>query len=193
MSDTAPITLQVNLTPDDHTAWFACYLERSPHARKTVRNWQAFLAVVGGVFPIAAGIALVTVCCPEQALGWLAMAYGAGYLLYIAIGFPPRYRKRWLRKYRTLLDSDADPNGFGESTIELGDSEISASTKTGHLTISLARITDTVETSDYLFLFLGKMQALIVPKRGIAPEQFAAFRDALDQRRRVAPTNTPAP
>lgn len=169
-----PPKVTVKLTPEDYMALMRFCDRYTPGGRARMRR----LYLMGLAAYLV--VALVSLRDPEHGLsnprqlalflGSSALFIGAGYYLFLAWLRPTMIRASLVRGSRRLL--------LAPTTMTLEAEQVALENEGGRGHLPWKHLVDVVETDAYLFLVVGKVNAIAVPKRCFdAKADFQAFAD----------------
>lgn len=161
-----PLQAEFDQTLEDVTAFYTSALPRSPVARKQRRTTQIAcpLMLIGG------GLLL----CYFLGYGFppppIWMIYlGAGSLL--AFYFAPNaVHKQQMKQVLRIFQQEDHRKRLGLTKIELRPDGVAAASPIGATIFDWKAISEIVATSEYLFLHLDSLSALMVPRRAFADD-----------------------
>lgn len=179
----ASARMTVDMTADDY-AEFAAYVYRRPELRR--RRYRSHLRF--GVLMIVALLAyLIWQTWDGKGPNWgqllpvyfQGLAVGLGILALLALAYefvlPPLVRMNT----RRMLKKQPDDLFLGRHQLDFGPEGISDSTATASGRMEWSDIRRVEETPQHLYVILGTLQGVIIPKRGQDAATLAAVRAQL--------------
>ncbi len=185
----------VNLTADDY-ADFAAYVYKRPELRR--RRYRSHLRF--GVLMIVALLAyLIWQTWDGKGPNWGAilpvyfqgLAVGLGILALLALAYEYVLPGLVRMNTRRMLAKQPDTLYLGQHELDFGPDGVTDSTASasGHMAWTDVRRVE--ETPEHLYVILGTLQGVIIPKRGQDPATLQAVRAQM--RAHVADTQLLAP
>ncbi len=178
-SESGQARMDVDLTADDY-ADFAAYVYKRPELRR--RRYRSHLRFA--IFMIVALLAyLVWQTWDGQGPNWghllpvyfQGLAVGLGILGVLALAYEYVLPTLVKKNTRRMLARHPDDLFLGRHQLDFGPEGISDSTASASGRMDWADVRRVEETPDHLYVILGTLQGVIIPKRG----QDAATLDAV--------------
>jgi hypothetical protein len=164
-----PLQAEFDQTLDDITAFYNNALPRSPVARRQKRITQI------GCPLLVVGIGLLM--CYLIGYGFPPPPIWLGYIGLIALAViyftPSSVHKQQMKQVLRIFQQEDHRKRLGPTKIELRPDGVAAASPIGATIFDWKAISAIVATSDYVFLHLDSLSALIVPRRAFADD--AAF------------------
>jgi hypothetical protein len=152
------LKVEFNLTKDDYIAFNMYYLENSATIKRTLFIHRYFVSLVFLVLPF-----LLAAVSDVPFMIWLVL-YGLAFILWII--FYPRYfmsitKKRIIK----MIDEGKNSHMFGFRSITLTETGVEETKEHGESKTAWSSIEKVEELQDYLYIFVGSLNAYIVPDR----------------------------
>jgi len=172
--------LEYRVEEGDLLAFLDHHMQHSDAAR-TIRRRQTYgYAVLFAVF------GLVFWFFGETALAGAFLVLGPVWVAWWPVRARQIYRKQALAMYR----EGPNPLFEGPHVLTLDDAGLVATTPRAEARFALTNVQRVVETPDYLFVYLGAMQAFIVPRRRVSKGDVTAFAAQLQRLAGAKPSVT---
>ncbi|MEP6669882.1 MAG: YcxB family protein [Chthoniobacter sp.] len=151
----------------DHDDWISFHRYHysvSPTYRR-MRNYARIMFPVAALFLI--GTHYLNRGFDPVHIGLFTAVSVAWFFLY-----PLWVDRRVIRRTNQFLREGDSSGMFGRREIELLPDTVHIATTKGETTYKAAAITKVVETADALLLYVSSLQAVILPRRKLSPEEF---------------------
>lgn len=157
----------------DYDAFNRHFLDTSPFATRTIRKWQAFLALAG-ILPIA--VIYVTDDTRSVLFAVFTITYVVCYLIYLVTYFPARYRKKWMGRIKQLsTDHPVNAARFGRNRFKIVGDTLETESPLGSSRFHLSKLEKCTVTEKHAFLYIDGQTAIVVPRHGLIEGDFDSF------------------
>lgn len=150
--------LEYNLIKDDYIAFNMHHIETSPTIRKTLLIQQYGVALVFLVIPYF----FSRISGTPMLLSYIV--YGAVFLAWI-LYYPKYFMAVTKRRTLKMIDEGDNSSIYGMQSITLTDKGIEQESNTGESRTAWHAIERIDETREYIYIYIGTMNAYLVPNR----------------------------
>ena len=155
---------QYQLTLDDIVAFSLHHARNSKRTRRRLRRIQAWGVLMALV---------VALMWPKWGLG-LRTLFFAAYALFFSLGYPAYYRWLVKRNTRKVYTEGQNKGSIGNHIIAIDAEGVTEISDVGESHVAWSGIEKIEENENYLFLYVGSLQAHIIPKQAFLNEGEAA-------------------
>lgn len=150
--------VEYNLIKDDYIAFNMHHLETSPTVRKTLLIQQYGVAVLFLIIPYF----FSRISGTPMLLSYIV--YGAIFLAWI-LYYPKYFIAVTKRRILKMIDESDNSSIYGMQSITLTDTGVEQESNTGESKTSWNGIERIDETKEYIYIYIGAMNAYLVPNR----------------------------
>lgn len=156
--------LEYNMIKDDYIAFNMHYIETSPTIKRTLLIQQYGVALVFLIIPYFYSRIVGT----PMLLSYIV--YGAIFLAWI-LYYPKYFMSITKKRTIKMIDEGDNSSIYGMQRITLTDAGIEQESNTGESRTSWSGIERIDETKEYIYIYIGTMNAYLVPNRAFEDDK----------------------